>query len=236
MLFDIVNLPYWIFLVMGVLLFLVITISGGDDDLDLDIDRHVDLELSHNPRGRYAATTAERKFRVDLILSWLGIGKSPLILLLATDFSLLGVVGWMFNVVLFSLAGSYSEGWLSGVVLALSLSVSLLSGGLMAQLIGKIFAGFGEDAKSDRLIGRQGTVSSLTIPRENRGKIGQVNILDYSHHSVTIDATLPNWAKVVPNRGALVLVIERQFHSYIVIAKDSSDEQQWLAKSNPNPE
>ncbi|HEY9674255.1 MAG TPA: hypothetical protein V6D11_22640 [Waterburya sp.] len=65
MLFDIVNLPYWIFLIMGVLLFLVITISGGDDDLDLDIDRHVDLELSHNPRGRCAVTVAERKFRVD---------------------------------------------------------------------------------------------------------------------------------------------------------------------------
>lgn len=236
MLFDIVNLPYWIFLVMGVLLFLVITISGGDDDLDFDIDRHVDLELSHNPRGRYAVTTAERKFRVAQVLSWLGIGKAPLILLLATDFSLLGLVGWMFNVALFSMAGSYSEGWLSGVVLALSLSVSLLSGGLMAQPIGKIFAGFEEDAKRTRLIGCQGTVSSLTIPWENRGEIGHVNILDSSRHRVTIDATLPNWAKVVPNQGAVVLVIERQLHSYIVIAKESSDEQHWLAKSNPFPD
>ena len=218
---------------MGVLLFLVITISGGDDDLDLDIDRHGDLELSHNPRGRYAVTTVERKFRVDQVLSWLGIGKAPLILLLATDFSLLGLVGWMFNVALFSMAGSYSETWLSGVVLALSLLVSLLSGGLVAQPIGKIFAGFGEDAKRNRLIGRQGTVSSLTIPRENQGEIGQVNILDSSRKLVTIDASLPSWAKVVPNRGALVLVIDRQLHSYIVITKDSSDEQQWLAQSSP---
>jgi hypothetical protein len=142
----------------------------------------------------------------------------------------------MFNVALFNRAGSYSQGWLSGIVLALSLVVSVLSGGLMAQPIGKIFAGFGEDAKRNRLIGRQGTVNSLTIPREHQGEIGQVNILDSSRKLVTIDATLPNWAKVVPNRGALVLVIERQLHSYIVITKDSSDEQQWLAKSNPIPE
>ena len=235
MLFDIVNLPYWIFLVMGVLLFLVITISGGDDDLELDIDRQVDLEFSHNPRGRYAVTTAERKFRVGQVGRWLGIGKTPLILLLATDFSLLGLVGWMFNVALFSM-GSYLEGWLSGVVLALSLSVSLLSGGLMAQPIGKIFAGFGEDAKSNRIIGCQGTVRSQIIPRESQGELGQVNILSSRCHWITIDATLPNWAKVLPNQGDLVLVIGRQLKNYIVIVKDSSDEQQWLAKSPPIPE
>ncbi len=233
MLFDIVNLPYWIFLVMGVLLFLVVTISGGDDDLDLDIDTDVDLEVSLNPRGRYIATTAQRKFRVGQILGWFGIGKAPLILLLATDFTLLGLVGWMFNVALFSRAGSYPEGLSAGVVLAMSLVVSLLIGGLMAKPIGKIFAGFGEYANSNCIIGRQGTVSSLTIPKENQGKIGQVNILNSSRHLVTINATLPNWAEVVPGRGSSVIVIERQLHGYLVIAKDSSDAQQWLANSYP---
>jgi hypothetical protein len=224
MLFDLANLPYWIFLGMGVLLFLlVITSGGGDDDLDVDADIDVDADADVDAGG---------DFGFGQLMGWLGIGKAPLILLLATDFSLLGLFGWMLNVAWGSLTGDIPGGFLAGVVSGVSLFLSLFIGSLIARPLGKIFASFGEDASSDRLIGCHGTVSSASIPIENQGKIGQVDVLDTARNLVTINAMLPTWATIIPGRGTQVLVIERQHHNYLVVAKDSSDEQQWLANSS----
>jgi hypothetical protein len=223
MLFDLANLPYWIFLGMGVLLFLlVITSGGGDDDLNTDTDVDVDAD---------ADVDADGEFSFGEVLGWLGIGKAPLILLLATDFSLLGLFGWMLNVAFASFTGDLPQGFLAGAVTGLSVFLSVGIGSLIARPLGKIFASFGEDASGDRIIGCQGTVSSGSLPSENQGKIGQVDVLDPARNLVTINATLPTWAKVVPGRGTQVLVIDRKPDSYLVIAKDSSDEQEWLDNS-----
>lgn len=222
MLFDLVNLPYWIFLCMGVILFLVVILSGGGDD-DLDVDADVDADADIEADGDISFLS---------ILGWLGFGKAPLILLLATDFSLLGLIGWMLNVAYISITGDVPTGFMVGAISGLSLFLSVAIGSFIARPIGKIFDSFGEDASSDRLIGCQGTVSSLSIPMENQGKIGQVDVLDSARNLVTINATLPSWAKVVPGRGTQVLVIDRQPHNYLVIAKDSSDEQEWLMNSS----
>jgi len=239
MLFDLANLPYWIFLAMGVLLFLVVIVSGGgDDDLDLDIDADVDVDLDLdidadiNPLDLDTDTDVDAGFNTGQILGWFGIGKAPLILLLATDFSLIGVLGWMFNIAIGSITGTIPTGLLAGVVSTLSLFISLFAGGLISRPLGKIFASFGEDTSSDRLIGCYGTVSSGSLPKENQGKIGQVDVLDPARNLVTINATLPTWATIVPRRGTQVLVIDQHPQSYLVVAKDSADEQQWLTNYN----
>lgn len=229
MLFDLTNLPYWIFLGMGVLLFILVIVSGGgDDDLnvdsDVDVDVNADVDVDADVGG---------DFSFGEIMGWLGIGKAPLILLLATDFSLLGLLGWMLNVAFGSITGDFPSGLISGAIAGLSLFLSLLGGSLIARPLGKIFASFGEDASGDRLIGCHGTVSSASIPLENQGKIGQVDVVDSARNLVTINATLPAWAKILPGRGTQVLVIDRQTDNYLVIAKDSSDEQEWLANSSP---
>lgn len=237
MLFDLANLPYWIFLAMGVLLFLVVIVSGGgDDDLDLDLDADVDVDVDVdadiNPLDLDTDSDFHTEFSMGQVLGWFGIGRAPLILLLATDFSLIGVLGWMFNVTIGSFTGTIPTGLLAGTVSALSLFISLFTGGLISRPLGKIFASFGEDASSDRLIGCYGTVSSGSIPQENQGKIGQVDVLDSARNLVTINATLPTWATVVPCRGTQVLVIDRHPQGYLVVMKDSSDEQQWLTNYN----
>jgi hypothetical protein len=211
MLFNSANMPYWIFLGMGVLLFLFVIISGGGDD-DVDVDTDFDI-------GGFA-------------LSWMGIGKAPLILLLATDLSLWGLFGWMFNVWLGEIIDRVPSDTLSFVVLILSLSVSLFTGGLIARPVGKIFAEFGEDTSSDRLIGRHGTVSSATIPVEKQGRIGQVDIIDKSGNLVTINAAVPEWATVIPRHGEKVIAISRQQDVYLAIAKDSQDVDRWLRVTN----
>lgn len=227
MLFNLANLPYWIFLGIGVLLFLLVIVSGGgEEDLELEVDADVDVNAEID-------TDAGSEILAGDILSWLGIGKAPLILLLATDCSLLGLLGWIFNVAVGSVTGSIPSSFLGGVVLALSLFTSLFAGGLISKPLGKIFASFGEDASGDRLIGCQGTVSSSSIPPVNQGKIGQVDVIDPVRNLVTVNATLPSWAQVIPHRGTQVIVIERHSESYLVIAQDSADQAKWLADSAP---
>lgn len=213
MLFHPTNLPYIIFLGLGVSLFLLVIFSGGlDNEAELDADADLDVDANLN-------------FGSLEILGWLGIGKAPLILLLATDFSLWGVTGWILNVVL-----GIPTGIFSGFVLIGSMVVSLFFGSLLSHPLGKMFASFGEDTSSDRLIGCLGTVNSSFIPTENQGKIGQVDVIDSAQNLVTIDATLPQWATIIPRRGQEVIVIDRQPHSYLVIANEIAERERWLAK------
>ncbi|MCD8487084.1 DUF1449 family protein [Oscillatoria amoena NRMC-F 0135] len=222
MLFHLSNIPYWIFLGIGIFLFVFVIISGGGDD-DLDLEGDANFEAGDNLLDLDADSDGD--FSPLQILGWLGFGKAPLILLLATDFSLWGVLGWMLNVLLNSPTGILSQAIFWG-----SLAMSLYLGRLIARPLGKIFASFGEEGNSDRLIGCIGTVSSAFVPLETEGKIGQVDVIDSAHRLVTINAQLPHWAKIIPYRGQQVLTIEYQSPNYLVIAKDSSDQQKWLSK------
>lgn len=221
MLFSLNNLPYWIFLGMGVLLFFFTIISGGGGE-DFDIDADVDADVD-------ADSNSELGF--GQFLGWAGIGKAPLILLLATDLSLWGVLGWMLNVWFGGIANNNIVSFIGSVILFSSLMISLLLGGLIARPIGKIFAEFGEDVSSDRLIGCIGIVTSAYVPTENQGRIGQVDVLDAKRNLLTVSAVLPDWATIAPQRGERVLIVEHKAQIYVVIAKDSPDEEHWLTNS-----
>jgi hypothetical protein len=225
MLFSPTNLPYWIFLGIGILLFLFVIVSstGGEDvDIDSDVDFDVDTDLD---------TDIASDFSVGEFLGWAGIGKAPLILLLATDFSLWGVFGWMLNVWIRSSINLPSS-VVSILVVLVSLTTSVLTGGLIAQPIGQIFAEFGEDASSNRLIGCTGVVTSRLIPIANQGRIGQVDVIDPSRNLLSINATVPEWATIIPKRGEKVLVIDRDMGTYLIVAKDSPDQELWLENSS----
>ncbi|MFN6540818.1 MAG: DUF1449 domain-containing protein [Nostoc sp. EkiNYC01] len=206
---------------MGVLLFFFTIISGGGGE-DFDIDADVDADVD-------ADSNSELGF--GQFLGWAGIGKAPLILLLATDLSLWGVLGWMLNVWFGGIANNNIVSFIGSVILFSSLMISLLLGGLIARPIGKIFAEFGEDVSSDRLIGCIGIVTSAYVPTENQGRIGQVDVLDAKRNLLTVSAVLPDWATIAPQRGERVLIVEHKAQIYVVIAKDSPDEEHWLTNS-----
>nr|WP_242053576.1 OB-fold-containig protein [Nostoc sp. FACHB-888] len=111
--------------------------GGGGEDIDADVDADVDAD-----------TNNELSF--GQFLGWAGIGKAPLILLLATDLSLWGVFGWMLNVWFRGIINNKVNSLFGLTILFFSMIISLLMGGLIARPIGKIFAEFGEDASSDR--------------------------------------------------------------------------------------
>ncbi len=205
------------FLGRGILLLLIVILGGAaDGEIDLDVDIDVDIDID-----------PEADFSSLQLLGWLGFGNVPLLLLLATDFSLVGLLGWMFNVIVGEFTGTLPSKGLSAVVLCISaIALGLYLGAMISRPLGQMFAAFGEDTRGDRLVGRLGTVTSAYIPKQ---KIGQVDVLDADSNRVTISATLPEWATVIPQRGEEVLVIERQPQAYLVIAKDSPDGEQWTS-------
>lgn len=251
MLFNPANLTYWIFLGIGVFFFLLVIISGGggdedidvdtDVDLDIDIDADVDMDIDVDADMDIDADAdvdadgdmdmdgdGDKDFTPFTILSWIGLGKTPLLILLALDFSTWGITGWILNTIVGGLTGSIPTGFLGGIIFVFSFILSVSIGSLISRPIGQVFAGFGEDASGDRLIGCVGTVTSKQIPYLIDGRIGQIDVLDQARNLVTIEVALPEWAKVIPHHRDKVLIIGRQKHSYIVISKDSSDEDKWL--------
>lgn len=234
MVFNLANLPYWIFLGLGVVLFLFVIISGGgDDDLDLDADMDVDADLdAANPLD--LGLDADAEFSSMQILGWLGIGRAPLLLLLALDMSLWGLSGWFFNVLFEASTGVFPAGLMTGLILGGSGAIALIIGSVIARPIGKIFASFSEDASDDRLLGCSGTVNSAFVPFAHSGKIGQVDALDATQNRVSISAILPDWATITLRRGAKVVIIDRHERAYVVIAADSPDQETWMS-DHPSP-
>jgi hypothetical protein len=155
------------------------------------------------------------------------------LLLLAMDLTLWGFVGWLLNVTLGDVLDTPPVGLVALGVFAGSLVFSLFVGSLLSRPIGQVFAAFGEDASSDRLVGCLGTVTSAFAPFEESGKIGQVDVKDAAANLVTISAKLPNWATITLRRGARVVVIERHGDHYLVIAQNSPDQDRWLSGDSP---
>lgn len=242
MLFHPANLTYWILLGFGVALLLLVILSGGGEtearaEVEVDLDADLAMEIDTSPPDHLWDLDTDTDLEADggfsplYVLGWLGVGKVPLVLLLAIDLCFWGLIGWILNVTFGHLLGAIPTrlfGW-GGLIFLSSLALSLTLGGLLARPLGHLFAAFGEDASSERLIGCVGTVSSAAVPPLRSGKIGQVDVIDAAHNLVTVNAVLPEWATVVPRRGASILVIDYQDNQgYFVIAKDSTDEQQWF--------
>lgn len=228
MLFDLANLAYWMFLCIGIALFLLVIVSGGgDDDLDLDGDIDGDLDLDGDIDG-------DGEFDSLQFLGWLGFGKAPLILLLAIDFSLWGLVGWILNLVIGSSTGSIPTSLfgLGGLILLISGSFSLAIGSFIARPLGKIFASFGEDTSSDRLIGCLGIVTSKQVPYEKQKTIAQADIIDPANNLVTVAVCMPSWAKEIPLNNQEILIIEQTESYYLAIKSQGLDKKQWMNNRN----
>ena len=248
MLFDLANLTYWIFLGIGVALFVVVIISGGDEndfdtdadvDVDADIDVDVDSDVNFNVNldddvgiSEELDGDADSNLSFWSVLSWFGVGKSPLLILLAIDFSTWGVTGWFLNVVFASFLNTIPTGLLALVIFIVSLMVSLWVGKILSHPIGQIFKDTGEEVGGDRLVGCIGHVTSKKVPSVVEGRIAQADVLDNASNLVTVEICLPEWAKVVPLRGQEILIIEQRQNYFLAIAKDSSDQDKWMNSIN----
>jgi len=203
MVFNAANWPYWVFLGAGLVLFAVSISTGGEEALDGEPDTGL---------------------LTVLLFGWLGIGRVPFLLLVATDLSLWGVLGWAANVAI-----GVPDAPIAVPIFVGSGAAAVLLGGAIARPLGKIFfAPFSEDARSERLVGCLGTVSSAKLPRLDSGKVGQLDVVDPAKNLVTVNAAIPNNAQVVPQRGDRAIVIDQQGDRFVAIADNSIDRDRWL--------
>ncbi|MGK7930261.1 MAG: DUF1449 domain-containing protein, partial [Microcystaceae cyanobacterium] len=213
------NFLYWTLIFIGAVFFLLVIFSGGgDDDIDLgadadfevdaDIDADIDVDVDVESD---VDTDGNDEFSPWRLLSWIGLGKSPLMILLGIDFSSWGMTGWTLNTIFYTFTGRIPDRLFGfgGLILIISLLIAILIGKLLSHPIGKIFASFGEDVSSERLIGCVGKVCSGKLPYLKEGKIGQVDVYDTAGNLVSISAALPHWVEVIPHRGSQVLIIEK---------------------------
>ncbi|MCX8079137.1 MAG: DUF1449 family protein [Geminocystis sp.] len=237
MLFSPANLVYWIFLAMGIILFLSVIISGTDEDLDTDgeaplaLEGDMEADVEGETEGEIGEIGGIFSPLIPL-LSWLGVGNCPLILLLAINFSSWGVIGWFLNFMVAGFLGKFPTGFLAFVIFFVSLLCSLWIGSILSRPIGKIFSSFSEEVEGERLIGCTGQVTSKSVPYITEGRIAQADVMDAAKNLVTIPICLPQWAKVVPVRGQEIIIIEKREHCYLAIAKDSSDQDRWLTSQS----
>ncbi|AIE73709.1 MULTISPECIES: OB-fold-containig protein [unclassified Synechocystis] len=238
MLFHLANLPYWLLLTVGLLCLGLMIISGdGDENLDVeialetgsDVDiTHLDVELDHGGEMEEGETMP-----IALqALSFFGLGKVPLMILLGIDFSLWGVMGWMLNVTVGTMTGAMPNqllGW-AGLIFLVSLVISLWLGRLASRPIAHLFKSFSQDVSAERVIGCTGTVTSKKLPYLANGTIGQAHVYDNAGNLLTVSVSLPDWATVIPHHNQEILIIDQspKGYGYLAIAKDSSDEDKWL--------
>lgn len=203
MIWALAYLPYWIVLALGVALFGIAIVASDDTDLD---------------------------GAADLPWAVLGLGELPLLILLALDLSLWGVLGWSFSILAAVLMGAVPGTGLAIAIFVFSLGLSLWFGSLIARPVGRLFATFGEDTSSNRLLGCVGTVSSKQIPPEREGTIGQVDLIDQQRNLVTVSAICPDWATQRPQYGQRVIAIDEHPRGYLVIVNDSADAATWFSR------
>ncbi len=219
------NLPYWILLGAGLGLFgTTISLGGGEEDADGDAGDATD----DSEAGEDTDSSDRGAPLLGTLLAALGVGKAPLLILLAVDFSLWGFFGWAANVAVASGLGRMPSafwGW-GGGVFGVSLAVALFVGSFVARAIGSLTKSFSEDSRADRLIGCGGTVSSATLSKD---RIGQVDVIDPTGNRVTISVRLPEWAEQIPTRGQEVVIIDWQPEGYVAIADKGLDRRRWLA-------
>jgi len=236
MLFHLANLPYWLLLGVGILCLGLMIVSGdGDEDLDMALEPSPDLDITHLDVELDSGGEIQEGQTPPMplqVLSFFGLGRVPLMILLGIDFSLWGLIGWMLNVGVGSLTGTMPTELLgmAGLILLISLLISLWLGRLCSRPIANLFKTFSQDVSPDRVIGCVGTVTSKKLPYLANGTIGQAHVYDNAGNLLTLSVSLPDWATVIPHHNQDILIIDQspKGYGYLAIAKDSSDEDKWL--------
>ncbi len=182
---DWYNIPFLIALGCG-LLFTILQIIGGlgdhDSDVDVDVDAHADVDVDGDFFG-------------DL-LSTLGIGTVPFILVVMTVLLTFGSIGLLFNAVIRTFSATYPS-WMFFVVLIATAILTVPLAGRLVRMLGSIAADSTTAIGFEQLVGRMGVVVSTSVSpsygrvqvRDNHGSIHTV-------YAVSTSETIPEQSEV----------------------------------------
>ena len=206
------NLPYTVFMVLGLLIALLQLFGlshDGDADMDADADVDVDVDADLDADADIDAD-ADGDMDHDADpgsgggLSWLafiGFGKAPLMVVLLILLFSMGLFGWFINGVVLGIFGVFPSLLilLSGLV---SLAVGILITSRVTLLIGRALPPISSTAtKAQAMVGMNGTVTSPFVD----AKYGMIHLRDQGGTLVSLFAVTED-EKPIP-RGVEVILL-----------------------------
>ncbi|MGB3616178.1 MAG: hypothetical protein WBA10_20460 [Elainellaceae cyanobacterium] len=245
MLFSIENLPYWIFLGSGGVLFVAI-LSGQTDRRSLSADNGGHANGSLSPSGQSQSGQSQYGLTPNKSDGSVADGPTDVVLpdsprqsyasfplRMALTLTLWGSVGWLVNVIIGASLGTMPQGLLGFVVVTITLILALIVSHQMMSPVSWIISSRRKTTSFDPLVGCIGIVSSESLHTMTAGDVAQIEVTDPQGEVLTINAALPTWAKVTPQQGDRVTLIERseEVHLYYAVASDSPDQDSWLKRT-----
>ena len=231
MLFAIENLPYWIFLGLGLGLFLLAlssqtatprTAGAGLDTSGLP---QTVLEVSDSTTAPNEILAVQPDNRQRPV--------APLSLRMSLTLATWGLLGWLANIGIGSALGVLPQGILGFGVVTVTLILALIISHQLVAPLGWVISSRRNQSSLDYLVGCTGEVNLNQVNRLTAGEITEIDVTDARGDTLSIGAVLPSWAKVMPQPGDRITLIERleQGQIYHAVTADSSDQDHWLRQT-----
>lgn len=207
------NLPFTVLLGLGLVVAALQLIGlGGDDDSEADLhggDMDHDVDVAHgvDHADHDADSDADGGQEGDgegdnfSLLSFIGVGKVPMLVVFLILFVTVGLLGWMLNGVIQSVIGSFP-----GLLILLTLPVATVTGAVftsrVTRLIGNLVPPLTTTAsRAQALVGMTGTVTSPYVDHT----YGQVHLRDLGSTLISVFAITED-GEAIP-RGEKVLLV-----------------------------
>ena len=214
------NLPYTIFMALGVLIAALqlfgLSHDGGDADMDadadvdadMDTDADVDGDLDHNIDHDADPGSASG-------LSWLafiGFGKAPVMVVLLILLFSMGLLGWFLNGVILGIFGVFPS-----LLILLSGLLSLALGAFVTsratRFIGRALPPISTTAtKAQAMVGMNGTVTSPFVD----AKYGMIHLRDQGGTLVSLFATTEDEKPIPRGQSVILLSYDAAQKRYLV--------------------
>jgi hypothetical protein len=168
-----------------------------DADLDHDLDHDVGHDVGHDAGGAGWMSA----------LRFLGVGQAPVTMVLLLLLGGFGILGWIINTVIVSVAAGYPTGVLRwpifitvlGVDLALGFWFTSKTSRVIAQVVPPLVT---TATASERLVSRRGRVTSPQVDET----YGQVKVRDPGGTLITVFAVVDQGKPPIPRDTEVILV------------------------------
>lgn len=164
-----------------------------DHDLDHDLDHDVDHDVDHGGDAGHGEGFS--------ILSFIGVGKVPLLVVLLILFSSVGLLGWLMHGIIQGVLGMFP-----GFLILVTLPVATVGGSVItsrtARFIGQLIPPLTSTAsRAQTLVGMTGTVTSPFVDE----KYGMVHLRDRGGTLISLFCTTDELPPIP--RGEQVLLV-----------------------------
>ena len=194
--FVLLPLGYWLITIFG---FLSISALDGLFDFDLDADADHDINTDYDAD----AGVADAGIWIST-LSFLGVGKVPVTLIVTVLMFLQGVIGIVLNNYIIKFLGTDFWSWIAVLAgFVLSFTLALFPTAWMMKPLYPLFQDYGVAETSESLVGQIATVSTGTLD----SSFGQAKLTLPNGEGVEVSVRIPAGANPL-HYGDKVLIVD----------------------------